>query len=296
MNNEQNNNIFGGVNLTPPSIENNGNVNNVTPISTIINNSIPGATITPNSEFASMQNQPINPVTNSTPVMEQSQTIMTPTPIPTTTGEVVSQNNSVMLQNASLSGNSNISPELKIEKAIPFDIGISTSNSVATQSQQPVMTTENNSMPAVNENTNVSVMPTTPINNNIDNNISVSSKPINNDMNNVNTTSTNTSITNSTSISSSKDNIVSVGKYLGYIILFAIPIVGFIMLIVKGFVDKKDENISNFAKAYFIFPCIAVVISVVIALICITVFGSFVNTTTVTENTDSNWDITIDDD
>ena len=42
------------------------------------------------------------------------------------------------------------------------------------------------------------------------------------------------------------DNVTSTGTYLGHIFLFSIPVIGFIMLIIKAF-DKKNKNISNWA-------------------------------------------------
>jgi len=67
---------------------------------------------------------------------------------------------------------------------------------------------------------------------------------------------------NVTSIPDTEDNIISVKKYLGYMVLFSIPVVGFIMLIIKGFVDKKNKNISNFAKANLIFSLIITIFSI----------------------------------
>ena len=83
---------------------------------------------------------------------------------------------------------------------------------------------------------------------------------------------------NTGSVNSS--NAVSFGKYLGYIFLFSIPLVGFIMLIVKVF-DKKDENISNFAKAMLAYYVILTVISsIFVALassVIISAVSNFIN-------------------
>lgn len=73
------------------------------------------------------------------------------------------------------------------------------------------------------------------------------------------------------------DNIVSVGKYLGYIVLFCIPIVGFVMLIVKAFFDKKDKNISNLAKAQLLLSVIGVVIAIIFMIISFAAAGSMIN-------------------
>ena len=66
--------------------------------------------------------------------------------------------------------------------------------------------------------------------------------------------------------SSSNDNIVSVKKYLGHLFLFVIPVVGFILLIVKA-VDNKDKNITNYARAQLLFAGILTVILVIISII-----------------------------
>ena len=73
------------------------------------------------------------------------------------------------------------------------------------------------------------------------------------------------------SISSTNEvaNVISVGKYLGHMLLFIIPVVGFIMCIVKAF-DKKDKTISNFAKAFLIF---SVIISTVVVVLSVLMFS-----------------------
>ena len=45
---------------------------------------------------------------------------------------------------------------------------------------------------------------------------------------------------------------ISVKRYLGYMFLYSIPCIGFVFLIMDAFV-KKDTDIRNYAKAYFIF-------------------------------------------
>lgn len=142
---------------------------------------------------------------------------------------------------------SNISqPGLNIDGSNPFDIGI-----------------VGNNIP--NQN-NVNPTPITPIsvNNNTNNLSDVSNIVPSNNLNN--TPDINPS---QTTVSSSDDNIVSVGKYLLHIILFCIPVIGFIMLIVKA-LDKKDKNISNFAKAELILS----IISVVLVIIVFVIFGA----------------------
>ena len=69
---------------------------------------------------------------------------------------------------------------------------------------------------------------------------------------------------------------VSVGKYLGYLFLFSIPGIGFIMLIVKA-LDKKDKNISNFAKAQLAYGVLIAVISTVFLALSFSAIVSTIN-------------------
>lgn len=64
----------------------------------------------------------------------------------------------------------------------------------------------------------------------------------------------------------SHSNVVSLGKYLGHMFLFSIPLIGFIFLLVKAF-DKKDENISNFAKATLVFGVLIVAILFILTFV-----------------------------
>ena len=59
--------------------------------------------------------------------------------------------------------------------------------------------------------------------------------------------------------------VVSVKRYMMYIILFSIPVVGLIVLIVKFF-DKNDKNISNYAKAQLLLSLIGAVIGVIMLI------------------------------
>lgn len=106
------------------------------------------------------------------------------------------------------------------------------------------------------------------------------SNNLNDGMNlNVNDTVPSNSINSNNSsnaVSEQNDNIVSVKKYLGHILLFAIPVVGFVMLIVKA-LDKNDKNISNLAKAQLILSAIVVVISVVLSVVVTTFIIGTVN-------------------
>lgn len=56
---------------------------------------------------------------------------------------------------------------------------------------------------------------------------------------------------------------ISMWGYFGYEILFAIPIVGFILLIIFSFVPK-NKNLKNFARSYFCFMIVLLIIGVVL--------------------------------
>ena len=48
--------------------------------------------------------------------------------------------------------------------------------------------------------------------------------------------------------------------YFGYQLLFAIPCVGFILLLVFSFGGTRNINLRNFARSYFCFLIIALII------------------------------------
>ncbi|MBQ8133298.1 MAG: zinc-ribbon domain-containing protein [Clostridia bacterium] len=55
--------------------------------------------------------------------------------------------------------------------------------------------------------------------------------------------------------------------YIGYMILFSIPLVGLIMLFVYGFGSNTNVNLKNFSRAYLILMLIAVIIWVVMIIL-----------------------------
>ena len=67
---------------------------------------------------------------------------------------------------------------------------------------------------------------------------------------------------------------ISMWGYFGYEILFSIPIVGFIMMLVFSFGGTKNVNLKNFARSYFCVIIIVAVISVILALCGVSLFGS----------------------
>lgn len=63
---------------------------------------------------------------------------------------------------------------------------------------------------------------------------------------------------------------ISMWGYLGYQILFAIPLVGFILILVFSFGGKKNINVRNFARAYLL----AFVIGLILCGIIFAIFGA----------------------
>lgn len=56
---------------------------------------------------------------------------------------------------------------------------------------------------------------------------------------------------------------ISAWGYFGYEILFAIPVVGFILLVVFSLGGTKNINLKNFARSYF---CIYVIIIILVII------------------------------
>lgn len=59
---------------------------------------------------------------------------------------------------------------------------------------------------------------------------------------------------------------ITMWGYLGYQILFSIPIVGFILLIVFSFGGTSNVNLKNFARSYFCIFIIAFVLCLILIL------------------------------
>ena len=255
MNNEQNNGVG---NITPimPNNANNQNTNpgvnneqsgvtSPTPITPITpttpeqqNNQVPNNNptipITPmpevrgtNNQNVENQNNQVNPTPTITPQPQQ----ITPT--------IVMPESKDSSMSAPQQPISNAPKELKLDSSSPFDIGVSAPLSTAinittpqTPISQPTQSSTITPIPVTNNNNDTETKPQQDIN-----------------------------IKEPTT--QSTDNAVSVGTYLIHIILFSIPVIGLILLIVKA-LDKKNKNLSNFAKAQLILAIIATVIMVVI--------------------------------
>lgn len=60
---------------------------------------------------------------------------------------------------------------------------------------------------------------------------------------------------------------ISMWGYFGYELLFSIPCIGFIFLCVFAFGGTQNVNLKNFARSYFCFLIIAVVLLVVLLVL-----------------------------
>ncbi|MBP8969148.1 MAG: hypothetical protein KBG42_07695 [Lachnospiraceae bacterium] len=56
---------------------------------------------------------------------------------------------------------------------------------------------------------------------------------------------------------------ISMWGYFGYELLFAIPIIGFILLIVMSFAPA-NKNVKNFARSYFCLFIIAIILGIIL--------------------------------
>ena len=200
-------------------------------------------------------NADTTPEITPTPAPVPNTVTITPiSPTPTPEGQAPNAGNITpnivmpeMKNEATPQPETNQQPQLNIETASPFDIGVSA----------PLNTTVANIEVSNNEPQQV------PVNNNVDN----STQQPQNDINIKETSNDNT------------EEIVSVGKYILHFIIFSIPVIGFIMLIVKA-LDKKNKNISNLAKAILIIGVISIIIvAITFALLMAMGMSSGITTT-----------------
>lgn len=68
---------------------------------------------------------------------------------------------------------------------------------------------------------------------------------------------------------------VGIGGYMGFMFLFAIPVIGWIIAIVVACGGSKRVNLRNFAKAYLIWLAIAIVLTIVAVVLFMTVFERY---------------------
>ena len=59
---------------------------------------------------------------------------------------------------------------------------------------------------------------------------------------------------------------ISMWGYLGYSILFAIPILGIIMILVFSFSKDENINVRNYARSYILVYVIGVILYLILAL------------------------------
>lgn len=59
---------------------------------------------------------------------------------------------------------------------------------------------------------------------------------------------------------------ISMWGYFGYQLLFCIPCVGFILLLIFSLGGTKNKNLRNFARSYFCFTILMVILCIIIAI------------------------------
>lgn len=67
---------------------------------------------------------------------------------------------------------------------------------------------------------------------------------------------------------------ISAWGYLGYTLLYCIPIVGLICLLIFGFGGTKNINVRNYARSYGIIYLISAILSVLYIVLIVVLFGS----------------------
>ena len=233
MNNNQNNNMYGIPNLNPQA-QNNQASSQV----------IPGANLTPiGPGMADTTSQVAQPTISSN---------MPVNPVPGIVTETSNQTNGLPpINNVPLNSNSNIpgivnSTPMNNVNVPTNNLGTSTfdnglGNPVNNQPLNPVMPEVNG---AINNNSNV--MPQPMNNTQIPNNNLGDATPLTNQSTNGN------------------DEVVTVKQYIIYTLLCCIPVVGFIIMIMKAFGKNENKNISNLAKAQLLLAVIITVIGFVL--------------------------------
>ena len=59
---------------------------------------------------------------------------------------------------------------------------------------------------------------------------------------------------------------ISMWGYLGYSILFALPIIGVIMILIFSFGKGENVNVRNYARSYILVYVIGVILYLILAL------------------------------
>jgi len=64
---------------------------------------------------------------------------------------------------------------------------------------------------------------------------------------------------------------ISMLGYLGYELLFSIPVIGFIILLVFSFGGTQNKNLRNFARSYI---CLMVIVIVIVVILFVTLVSA----------------------
>lgn len=68
-------------------------------------------------------------------------------------------------------------------------------------------------------------------------------------------------------ISGGDDQPISAWGYVGYMVLFTLPVIGFILMLVFAFGSSQKASVKNFARAYLILWVIGVVLTILLTVI-----------------------------
>jgi len=70
------------------------------------------------------------------------------------------------------------------------------------------------------------------------------------------------------------DRPLSVGQFMGMLVLSGIPLVGIVLLLVWAFGDGVNTNKKNYARACLILAVIGIILSIVLSVMLATVFST----------------------
>lgn len=263
------------LNMQPvPSSElsSNNNGNMVNPNNAVNNNLVP-----PNSSGNIIGIQPVTLESNNqTASTDANNSSQLPNYTTNTTG------NNINMFNFSTS-NEVTSPVIKMPEVKDTNSNLQTSNNNYNSFDMGLP--EANLNPSTQENNNTSVQTIVP--NNLNN-----ATNDNYNANDISGKNTSTSPINDINLGvpqqNDSSNVVSVSKYLKYIIIFSIPIVGLIVLFKKAFINKSENpNIKNFAKAQLILLIIIFILGGVISFLASSAISSSINNARQSDSTTS---------
>ena len=70
---------------------------------------------------------------------------------------------------------------------------------------------------------------------------------------------------------------ISMWGYFGYQLLFAIPCIGIIVLIVFALGGQRNINVRNFARSYFCWLIIGLILTLIVLVIAIALGSTYIN-------------------